>query len=459
MPPSDLAAQLAPLLARKRHGEAIKLLQARLESAPENLQALNLLAVCLHESGQTQAALAACQRSLQLDERQIIPLRNAARLLLHLDLPEVALDYTRQALHLYPDDQEALVMHAKLLLKQEHWAEFVHYQTQCWQRWPADAQVQRMQFFRLMREEQWQAAMQLAQEHPSTILLNDNLINYGNVLHQIEGSAAAKKCYERGIRHWMKKLPRTLAAPGAGTASRYMDVGKARQALLALKQALDSLQIPFFLAFGTFLGIARDGELLPHDKDMDVGLPWSTPRLALIEALLTLGFICPQIESYRQNPPGSYATVIHLASRITIDFFFARPLTLADGRRVVDMGFAKGEHSSLYWRFSPFAMGGIDYAGERFLAPADAATHLAEVYGADWRVPDANFDSCLRGHNLTPESRPTGIAMGYNRLLGHLSKGNWKKAHGYCGQIIGEEHSPLIARLQTRLSALLESAA
>lgn len=42
--------------------------------------------------------------------------------------------------------------------------------------------------------------------------------------------------------------------------------------LKLIKRILDKLKVPFFLNFGTLLGIYRDGKILPDDKDIDIGI-------------------------------------------------------------------------------------------------------------------------------------------------------------------------------------------
>lgn len=51
-----------------------------------------------------------------------------------------------------------------------------------------------------------------------------------------------------------------------------MNIHDANNLLLKSREILDSLDIPFFLTYGTCLGIYRDKTLLPYDKDIDVGV-------------------------------------------------------------------------------------------------------------------------------------------------------------------------------------------
>lgn len=45
-------------------------------------------------------------------------------------------------------------------------------------------------------------------------------------------------------------------------------------ALMAIADTLDAASVPFHLVGGTLLGIYRDGQPFPHDKDVDLGIPF-----------------------------------------------------------------------------------------------------------------------------------------------------------------------------------------
>ena len=51
-----------------------------------------------------------------------------------------------------------------------------------------------------------------------------------------------------------------------------MDNAQALKVLFEIKKILDRLNIPFFLQYGTCLGIYRDGDFLPGDDDIDIGV-------------------------------------------------------------------------------------------------------------------------------------------------------------------------------------------
>lgn len=437
-------ARVKALCDKRQWQKALPAVRERLRADPDETASLNLLAFCLSNTGRLDAAQAACARSLTLDESQANLWAQAASIALQRDDLLRALACITRADGLAPDAFKTRLIHVQVLMKAHRWAKVPSLMDSLRESEPTHPKVQQLRLQQLLEEERYAEAEPLARERRDADPVPETLNSYGLVLLNLGRSDEAVAEMRRGIRYVLNNPPR----PGEGAAPRpYMDVGDARQALGALKDVLGRLRIPFFLSFGTLLGIVRDGELIPHDKDMDVGLPWKTPRLPLVEALTDHGFSCPQIDSYRRDEPQWYLTVLHRDTGITIDFFFARPV---DGR--VEMGFAKGD-DVLASSFEPFKLAPIEYAGQTFMIPSPAERHLAEVYGPRWQQPDANYDTTLVGANLCERSHHISLTMGYNRLLGHLGKRQWKKAHGYCLQFQSVTHDPMIDQLRDLLES------
>ncbi|SEQ51485.1 Tetratricopeptide repeat-containing protein [Ectothiorhodospira magna] len=436
--PPDTA--LTRLLNQGRWAEAIPLLQGLIQSHPREPTLLNVLGKCLLNTGQHAPALAALRRSLAVQPDTPETLANAALCAAALRDYQSALGDIARAVMLAPNELAVRLVQIKVMIAAHRWSSLGPLFTELRSAHPNAPGLNELYIAYLLHTERYTEAEPLIEALVKSRRRADDFNQLGNVLMNTDRLEEAQAAFRKGVQQIMRH-PTTGASP----PKDYMDVSAARTALLALHQALGALKVPFFLAFGTFLGIHRDGELLPHDKDMDVGLPWKTPRLPLIEALLHHGFACPQLDSYRQNEPLWYATVGHIATGITIDFFFAKKTD-----QHIEMGFVKGSQP-LTWRFRPFTLVPLAYAGATFQAPEPAAPHLAEVYGPNWQIPDANWDSCLLSPNLSPESRPLGLCFGYNRLLSALSDQNWKKAHGYCLQLQQITEDSLINKLRQQL--------
>lgn len=225
------------------------------------------------------------------------------------------------------------------------------------------------------------------------------------------------------------------------TIPAYMDVEDAAIVLFDLKSFLDENNIQFFLAYGTLLGLHRDGELLSYDHDLDIGLYWDVPRHKLVNLISqSKNFYISekQLASFRFDWNFS---VFHKTKDVVIDFCFFKP----EGE-FLDSGL---DHlpNPLLWRFSTFKTKLIQYRGNEYAVPENPEQYLTEIYGSNWRIPDPYFDSLVTGYNLTPESKYISLAYAYARLYTLLDRAYWKKAFGYCHQIFAYEKEPWLVEI------------
>lgn len=241
--------------------------------------------------------------------------------------------------------------------------------------------------------------------------------------------------------------------PGQGARSSDMPIEDAASALLDLKILFDQHQIVFFLAYGTLLGIYRDGDLMKHDKDLDVGLfdGVNREKINLILAKSDI-FEIKDSELQTSETKRYHLTVKHLKTNALIDLFFFVP----DGEFLLS-GFDK-PHYPLLWRFSKFELSTIKYRNHSFQIPEDPERFFSEIYGPGWRIPDPYFDSVLSGHNLVKSSRLISLSYGLFRLANNLDNTNWKKAFGYCQQIFVYEREPWLEEIAKWLELRLEQA-
>ncbi len=149
-----------------------------------------------------------------------------------------------------------------------------------------------------------------------------------------------------------------------------------------------------FAAFGTLLGIVREGGLLPFDKDLDLGLPYS--ELERATACLLANGWREVAHPFTANPRSFY----HLKQLITIDMtgFVVDPSSGATYEGIWIGGipwewnrFTRWPKLSLVKATSPH--------GNPIWALQDPEAWLASIYG-DWRTPDPYFDSIVAAKNL-----------------------------------------------------------
>ena len=101
---------------------------------------------------------------------------------------------------------------------------------------------------------------------------------------------------------------------------------KAIRTLLEFHRICESNQIPYFLAFGSLLGVVRDGGQIPWDYDIDVIVPFEF-RLKLIEALKenlnsNYYFICPEVDRRCRHTIMRLAPKEFKSEALHVDVFF-----------------------------------------------------------------------------------------------------------------------------------------
>lgn len=146
---------------------------------------------------------------------------------------------------------------------------------------------------------------------------------------------------------------------------------------------------PIYLVGGTLLGMVRDGQLLPHDDDMDFAY--------LSDKSDPADLAHESFELERRLTDAGYAVARHSLAHIELVFFDSE--NQVDHYIDVFTGFFDG---ALYCQ--PFALRSaevtrqdlvptreIDVNGVPLPSPANPEAWLAYAYGEGWRVPDPTF--------------------------------------------------------------------
>lgn len=194
-----------------------------------------------------------------------------------------------------------------------------------------------------------------------------------------------------------------------------------RAGLDLLRQTLVGLAaqgLPAFATAGALLGLVRQGGLLPNDKDLDVVVP--VQHLPAATALMpTLGWQPAWTVVKARN----FRSFVHRDHAITLDL----------------MGYEFDEHQACVW--GGWWPEGLDRAQGRLLKfgplPLDLVHHpwgthwqvrhpetlLEQLYGPDWRTPDADFDSTVETPSLVAYNDYTRT-WGALRLLEAWTQGH-----------------------------------
>lgn len=136
--------------------------------------------------------------------------------------------------------------------------------------------------------------------------------------------------------------------------------------------------VPFRLAFGTLLGAVRDGDLLPHDKDVDIIL--TSYDVPAFQERLLCGALAP-LEVCRVEQ--GFITLCSNGAHLDIYVYMPSPSSYPVytycgwNRTAWDLPFAALD------RISPVAL-----RGRVFDAPSDPERVLERWYGDSWRLPN-----------------------------------------------------------------------
>ena len=380
---------------QSNYDAAIESFQRALLLDPTHPQTYSNLGVVLYESDRFLEALAAYEKAIQFKPDYFEAFSNRGNVLKELRQFEAALESYGEAIALCEDYFEAYVNRGVV-------------------------------YFELDRLEEARADYDRAIEiNPDYSLAHSNLANVMKERGQLD---PALKAFQTAIELKLRQL-KNQPLERFVVAQKPMLVQDASNVLLDLHSLLLEHSIPFFLAYGTLLGVYRDSELLPHDKDLDVGLDWNFPRDQLISILKHSGNYWIDPKSTNPSHYDFNFGVIEKRRGISIDFFFFKP----EGDFLLS-----GFHHlprPLLWRFNRFDWGDIKYKGRTFKSPSNPELFLTDIYGPEWRVPDPYFDSLVSGLNLTEESKPISLLYAHSRLFDYLMEQNWRKAYGYCYQI------------------------
>ncbi|MDO7867457.1 hypothetical protein [Nocardioides jiangxiensis] len=157
---------------------------------------------------------------------------------------------------------------------------------------------------------------------------------------------------------------------------------------------LHDLDIDAFLAYGTLLGAVRNGQLIGHDSDADLGYVsrWSHPVDVMRES-----FRLQREIMERGYPVTRYSGAAFKVDVVESDGS-VRGLDVFGGFMLDGKLHLMGEIRTPFKQEWITPLGTTTLEGWEFAAPADTDRFLTATYGAGWRVPDPAF------HFPTPTS-------------------------------------------------------
>jgi len=214
-------------------------------------------------------------------------------------------------------------------------------------------------------------------------------------------------------------------------------ISHARDALHDLCTILEPLGVKPFLVSGTLLGYVRNGGFLSHDKDVDVGIFGWDDQFNIFDALRRSGKFKLKYESL-QGHKAYTIPVIHTGNQMAIDIFLYHHV----GDKVVTgVNFEWGFTGT--FEFSPFNLTETEFCGTKIWVPDDIDTNMAENFGADWRVPDPEYQSHLESPSVSEKGGIVHMLLTWDKLSSGLLDKKFAKVRRVVQFASAYEHNPL----------------
>ncbi|MGN6790570.1 MAG: tetratricopeptide repeat protein [Rhodanobacteraceae bacterium] len=270
---------------------------------------------------------------------------------------------------------------------------------------------------------------------------------YGTFLHK-QGKLTD------AVAHFRKALTLMLEHPAEATLPKPkedFDKPEIERLLWTTLSQLALAGVHAFAAFGTLLGIVREGGLLPFDKDLDLGLPHSELDLAA-RCLVANGW-AEVPHAFAVNP----RSFLHLKLQVTIDVtgFAVDPQSGATYEGIWIEGIPAEWNRLTRWDTISLVKA-TSPEGSPIWTLEDPEGWLHALYG-DWRTPDPDFDTIIAARNLCGFSLMTQCyALG--RIYARWESGNLRKALAAARHSL--RHLPgddLLLKVEQRLTEMTES--
>jgi tetratricopeptide (TPR) repeat protein len=361
--PESPDRDIADARARFRRGEADaagKTFERVLASDPCNVAALHGLGLCLHASGRRDRAINTFQQAVALDPSAWTSWQSIA--------------------DLTPDETErrlAIDQAADILLAAS-------------QAGPPSPRIIRTAVRALVCAGRSQQALRLL--HEQSCHFDDEA--QAHVL--LAGTYYSLGQFEAATHHQYLALPQAPAVPPTSGKSCF-EPSHAMSALLELYSLLEAGGFRPFLVAGTLLGLVRSGNLIVHDRDIDIGLVrGDNGARDPVDFIRTHPAL---LLPHSARPGDRYVGLIVDGIAADIFVFDQTPSGMVCG--FSDMP------GDIQWCHTPFRLRRMRLGGYNFHIPDPTETYLAECYGPDWRVPDDGFASALSSpalHGTSPHA-------------------------------------------------------
>lgn len=179
----------------------------------------------------------------------------------------------------------------------------------------------------------------------------------------------------------------------------------AEKVLCETNELLRAAGVNVFIISGTLLGCVRDGRILEHDKDFDLGVIGWEAQFDVAQALLksqNYTFSTQRLKGQNLYLLGA----VHVPTGYAFDIFFFH-----ENGNKYRHGIQFQLEYTIHYEFTKFTLREKEFLGHSFLIPDDYELFLEENYGKGWRTPDPNYFVKLESPALLEKS---GVNFAYS---------------------------------------------
>lgn len=207
------------------------------------------------------------------------------------------------------------------------------------------------------------------------------------------------------------------------TEQNLFNTTNAIESINSIIDILHQNNIIAFPAFGSLLGLVRDGKLFDHDKDADLGIFVESydeiytivSTLCTQDRFISYDMVTTPKESHVWNIP-----ILDTQNSILTDlFFFYKKETHYETGIYTKC-------STLRWIFTPFNLVSKKLGEREYMIPHNYEQHLEELYG-EWRETVVVWNSLLNCPNLSKDSQKVVTYFALDQLYLAIKSKNLKK--------------------------------
>lgn len=171
--------------------------------------------------------------------------------------------------------------------------------------------------------------------------------------------------------------------------------------------ALESIDVPYWLTDGTLLGFVREGDFIGHDNDIDLGVHIKHYKSAIDSAFKKAGF--KKKFQYGDMQSGKEYTYKRQGIKVDIFFFYDEDAITWHGAWLYQSGFfhsrwfrkfGLSKPSLIRYGYRSFELDKIKIRDRSFNIPKNPELYLEQKYGADWRTPTAEWNWATSPKNI-----------------------------------------------------------